>query len=75
MVEIYKNYPDRWVAIDTKSGKVVGSDTNATVAYKQAQTQGVQVPLLTRIPKDPFTYVLAMHQLANPAWLFGILRE
>lgn len=58
MVEIYKDYPDRWVAIDTKTGNVVGSDSKATVAYKQAQKRGVQVPLLTRIPKDPFRYVL-----------------
>ena len=52
-------YRNRWVALESKSGKVVGVSTSAKVAYEQAQKSGVKVPLLTRVPKQyGATYVL-----------------
>lgn len=53
-----KKYPNQWVALDEKSGKVVGADKNAKIAYEQAQKNGVSVPLITKIPKEFGFYVL-----------------
>lgn len=47
-----KKYRDKWVALESKSGKVVGVGKTAMVAYKEAQKEGIQEPVLTRIPKN-----------------------
>lgn len=49
---MYKKYPNKWVAVESKSGKVVGASKSAKVAYEQSQKQGIKVPLMMRIPKD-----------------------
>lgn len=46
-----KKYRDKWVALESKSGKVVGVGTTAKLAYQKSQAQGVKEPILTRIPK------------------------
>lgn len=53
-----KKYPNLWVALDQKSGKVVGANKSAKIAYEQAQKRGVAVPLITRIPKEYGFYVV-----------------
>lgn len=52
-------YKDKWVALELKSGKVVGVGKTAVVAYAQSQKNGVKEPVLTRIPKNyGATYIL-----------------
>lgn len=45
-------YRDKWVALESKSGKVVGVGKTAKVAYEKSQKRGVKEPVLTRIPKN-----------------------
>lgn len=52
-------YRDKWVALESKSGKVVGVGKTAIVAYEQSQKKGIKEPVLTRIPKNyGATYIL-----------------
>jgi len=52
-------YRDRWVALESKSGKVVGVGKTAIGAYEQSQKKGVKEPVLTRVPKNyGATYIL-----------------
>lgn len=54
-----EKYRDRWVALESKSGKVVGVGKTATLAFEQSQKKGVKVPVLTRVPKNyGATYIL-----------------
>ena len=45
-------YRDKWVALESKSGKIVGAGKTAKVAYEQSKKRGVKEPVLTRIPKN-----------------------
>lgn len=60
---MYKKYPNKWVAVESKSGKVVGASKSAKVAYEQSQKQGIKVPLMMRIPKDNGAYVLIANRV------------
>ncbi len=54
-----KKYKNKWVALESKSGKVVGVGKTAVVAYAQSQKKGIKEPVLTRIPKNyGATYIL-----------------
>lgn len=53
-----KKYPDQWVAVESRSGKVVGASRSAKVAYEQSQQKGIKVPLMMKIPKEYGTYIL-----------------
>lgn len=54
-----KKYPDQWVAVESRSGKVVGASKSAKVAYEQSQKKGIKVPLMMKVPKEYATYILA----------------
>ena len=61
---MYKKYPNQWVAVESKSGKVVGASKSAKVAYEQSQKQGIKIPLMMKIPKVyGGTYVLIANRL------------
>ncbi len=54
-----KKYPDQWVAVESRSGKVVGASKSAKLAYEQSQEKGIKVPLLMKIPVEyGRTYIL-----------------
>lgn len=53
-----KKYPDQWVAVESRSGKVVGASKSAKVAYEQSQKKGIKVPLMMKVPKEYATYIL-----------------
>ena len=53
-----KKYPDQWVAVESRSGKVVGASKSAKLAYEQSQTKGIKVPLMMKIPKEYGAYIL-----------------
>lgn len=53
-----QKYPNQWVAVESKSGKVVGASKSAKVAYEQSQKRGIKVPLMMKIPKEYGTYIL-----------------
>ncbi|MEK7141008.1 MAG: DUF5678 domain-containing protein [Patescibacteria group bacterium] len=53
-----KKYPDQWVAVESRSGRVVGASRSAQVAYDQSQKKGTKVPLMMKIPKEYGTYIL-----------------
>jgi len=52
MTLLSKKYRDKWVALESKSGKVVAAGKTAKIAYEQSQKKGVKEPVLTRIPKN-----------------------
>ncbi len=55
-----KKYPDQWVAVESRSGKVVGASKSAKLAYEQSQAKGIKVPLMMKIPKEyGRAYILA----------------
>ena len=47
-----KKYRDKWVALESKTGRVVAAAKTAKIAYEQSQKKGVKEPVLTRIPKN-----------------------
>ncbi len=53
-----KKYPNQWVALDKKTGKVFGSGKTAKTAYEQSQKKGLAVPLITKVPKEYGSYIL-----------------
>ena len=54
-----KKYPDQWIAVESKTGKVIAASKSAKVAYEQSQKQGIMIPLMMRIPKEyGNTYIL-----------------
>lgn len=59
-----KKYRDKWVALESNSGNVVGVGKTAKVAFEESQKKGVKEPILTKIPKNYGTsYVLITTQL------------
>ena len=53
-----KKYPNQWVAVESRSGKVVGASKSAKLAYEQSQQKGIKVPLMMKIPKEYGAYIL-----------------
>lgn len=53
-----KKYPNQWVAVESRSGNVVGASKSAKVAYEQSQKKGIKVPLMMKVPKEYATYIL-----------------
>lgn len=53
-----KKYPDQWVAVESRSGKVVGASKSAKLAYEQSQKKGIKIPLMMKVPKEYGTYIL-----------------
>lgn len=47
-----KKYRDTWVALESKTGRIVASAKTAKGAYEQSQKKGIKEPVLTRIPKN-----------------------
>jgi hypothetical protein len=47
-----KKYRDKWVALESKSGKIVGVGNTAKSAFEKSQKSGIKEPILTRIPKN-----------------------
>lgn len=47
-----KKYRGKWVALESKSGKVVGVGKTAKLAYAISQKKGIKEPVLTKIPKN-----------------------
>lgn len=59
MTLLSKKYRDKWVALESKSGRVVAAGKTAKIAYEQSQKKGIKEPVLTRIPKNyGATYIL-----------------
>ena len=54
-----QKYPDKWVALKNQEGDVVGVGTTPKEAFKKSQAKGVKEPIITKIPKDYGSYVLA----------------
>jgi len=52
MALLSRKYRDKWVALESKSGKVVAAGMTAKIAYEQSQKKGIKEPVLTRIPKN-----------------------
>ncbi len=58
-----KKYPDQWVALESKTGKVTGASKSAKVAYEQSQQKGIKVPLMMKIPREYGAYILNAHSV------------
>jgi len=54
-----KKYPNKWVAIQEKTGKVISVGISPKEVFEQSQKKGVKDPLVTKIPKEYGSYVLS----------------
>jgi len=50
--QLSKKYPNKWVAIQEQTGKVVGVGKSPKEAVCQSQKKGIKDPLVTRVPKE-----------------------
>lgn len=57
--QLVNKYPDMWVAMKEKTGEIVGAGKTPKEAYTKSQNKGIKDPLITKIPKNFGTYVLA----------------
>lgn len=55
--KIYKQYRGLWVALKDDEQTVVGSGKTARQAWDEAQRQGYEQPILTRMPDKLIPYV------------------
>lgn len=53
-----KKYPDQWVAVESRSGRLVGASKSARAAYDQSQKKGIKIPLMMKIPKEYDVYYI-----------------
>lgn len=53
-----KGYSSKWVALKPQTTKVVAVGNNPKSVFDKARKNGIDSPVLTRIPKDYGTYIL-----------------
>lgn len=58
MTPIIRKYPGCFVALDEDRNKVLGKGHTPEEALKEARANGVEHPVLTRIPEDNRSYIL-----------------
>jgi len=56
--EIFDPYSNKWVALSPDEKSIVGSGKTARKALEQAQKNNIEVPILTKVPKDYGSYIL-----------------
>lgn len=56
--KILRPYSDEWVALSKDETKVVGSGKNLKQALEQAEKNGEEKPIITKVPKEYGSYVL-----------------
>ncbi len=56
--KLSQKYPNKWVALNEKTGQVVGVGKTPKTAYEQSQKKGISVPLITKVPKEYGSYIL-----------------
>lgn len=53
-----KKYSSEWVALKPKTLKVVATGSNPRITIERARKNGVESPVLTKVPKDYGAYIL-----------------
>ncbi len=56
--KILEPYSDEWVALSEDEKKVVGRGKELKQALEEARKQGVDSPIVTKVPKEYGNYVL-----------------
>ena len=56
--EIYKAYPNQWIAISDDESKVIASGTSLDKVIKEARKKGAKEPIVTKTPKEFKSYIL-----------------
>jgi len=57
--QLSKKYPNKWVALQEKTGKLISVGRTPTEVFVQSQKKGIKNPLVTKIPKEYGSYVLS----------------
>lgn len=57
-LSIIKKYADKWVAISPDEKRVLGSGETLVEAASQAKKKRVKNPIIAKIPKSGFGYIL-----------------
>jgi len=56
--KVLKRYSSKWVALKPQTTRVVGVGSSPKIVIERARKNGVDSPVLTRVPKDYGTYIL-----------------
>ncbi len=56
-LEISKKYKGLWVALNADETQVISASEDAGKAYKEAQDNGVKIPILFRAPEEAMNYI------------------
>ena len=56
--KILKPYSDEWVALSEDEKRVVGNGKTIKGALEEAKENGVDAPVITKVPKEYGSYVL-----------------
>lgn len=58
--KILEPYSDEWIALSENEDRVVGSGKNIQEAIEEAKQEGVDAPVITKVPKEYGNYVLGL---------------
>jgi hypothetical protein len=53
-----KGYSSKWIALKPQTTKVVAVGSSPRIVIEKARENGVDSPVLTRVPKNYGTYIL-----------------
>ena len=54
---LFEDYKGKWVALKQNETTIVASGTSAKTVYIQAQKQGLEVPILFKVPQVSLPHV------------------
>lgn len=55
--KLYENYKGQWVALKGDETTVIASGNKLSKVLKEAQAQGCNKPIVTKIPKKNLAYI------------------
>ena len=55
---ILRGYSSKWVALNPQTTRVVAVGNSPKIVIEKARKNGVNSPVLTRVPKDYGAYIL-----------------
>lgn len=56
-VPLFRKYQGQWVALEEDEVTVVASGLDAKKVYEEARTNGVEIPILLKVPKPSLPLV------------------
>lgn len=56
LTKIFEKYKGLWIALDSSLKKVISSNKNADIVYKEAIKKGYKKPTLFKVPQNNLPY-------------------